>query len=516
MSFQIHRPQGYSGKEDLFLPKTIRDLKRILVKAKSSLTDPTLRLPNGKLEELAGILVEFAEDIHNNINIWKSLEQYNIEFFGTPLPLLLRSNQEVEQKAINPYRLLHLLWVLYSELNRELVLSPTHPDLTRLAEQISDFLEDRFTKIPRDPGVKTFLAQPNTFGWDVKKKLTWLGQHSYLFRHNFQNYVKAKGGKPLIPIIDDFVCQETTHWSGLGVIDILAATLNLAEAQRTTLRSWYERHMAYFRVLSVKGPLMEVRNLINDKPYTVRVGEPNSQFKVKQIVFGSLVPWDGEWYWSGEQTLWNDLTEEVIQQLKTSFLQEASKVVYRYNNQLAEKAREHQRVYYREFVEYHGDDLVVYPDGLSMAADLQRQYQWQNESKSRESLPSLSKKDTLPKPRPRTSFPAELLETENGVGVYCNPDDGVEITRGFNDVVNGFKKKGVDLNEDEADGIRGFIYSDAISPRFVRKLVEKYGDESIASVFLIRNSEDKTYLDYLLRRYKGHFYRNRYPGITFV
>jgi hypothetical protein len=58
--------------------------------------------------------------------------------------------------------------------------------------------------------------------------------------------------------------------------------------------------------------------------------------------------------------------------------------------------------------------------------------------------------------------------------------------------------------------------SDAISPQFVRKLVQEYGDVSIAATFLMPEACDKHYLEYLLRRYKGHFYRNRYPSLTIV
>jgi hypothetical protein len=64
-----------------------------------------------------------------------------------------------------------------------------------------------------------------------EKKLIWLGTHSYLFRNNFQNYVHERDGKPEVSVIDDFVCQQTTDWSGLGVIDILAATLDISEEQ---------------------------------------------------------------------------------------------------------------------------------------------------------------------------------------------------------------------------------------------------------------------------------------------
>jgi hypothetical protein len=67
---------------------------------------------------------------------------------------------------------------------------------------------------------------------------------------------------------------------------------------------------------------------------------------------------------------------------------------------------------------------------------------------------------------------------------------------GFNDMVSGLKKRGQDLTEDEADAIHSLMISDAISPGFVQRLVEAYGDESIASTFLFDNLDDKVYLDY--------------------
>ena len=55
-----------------------------------------------------------------------------------------------------------------------------------------------------------------------------------------------------------------------------------------------------------------------------------------------------------------------------------------------------------------------------------------------------------------------------------------------------------------------------INPHFVKKLVEKNGAESISAAFLIPDSHKEYFVEYLLRKYKGDFYRNRYPGISFV
>ena len=148
MKPQQHRPRGYVGVGDNYLPKIERELKRFLIKTQNELRYDTLRLPNQVWAELAGVLVEFMEDIHNDIGIWKSLEHYQLEFFATPLPLFLQPREEVAPQRLNKYRLCYLLWVLYHELKPDLVLAPSHRDLQHLAGLIDDFLTKQFSKVP--------------------------------------------------------------------------------------------------------------------------------------------------------------------------------------------------------------------------------------------------------------------------------------------------------------------------------------------------------------------------------
>ena len=86
----------------------------------------------------------------------------------------------------------------------------------------------------------------------------------------------------------------------------------------------------------------------------------------------------------------------------------------------------------------------------------------------------------------------------------------------FNYVISGFKKKGINLTEDEESSIRSFINSKNISPKFVNKIVKMYGYESISSSYIIRDKNYDTSMKYLLRRHKGDFYRNRYPALGFI
>lgn len=516
MALHDHRPHRRLGRSERPLVKLTRDLTSFLHKAQRLLTYDTLHLSGRQRETLAHILVEFAEDLSQDIGIWRSLEHYNRDFFGTPLPCVLQPGEEMDADPVNPDRIQFLLWTLYSELVPELILAPTHQDLTRLAVWIADFLSARFAHLRYDSGVKTFLTTPNTYGWDVKRKLVWMGQHAYLFRLCCENYVSAHGGTPDIPTLDDFVCQETTHWSGLGVIDILAATLDITDSQRHDLRSWYERHTAYFRVVSLREPFMEVLNLLNEQPYTIHMGKIGTQFQVDDVVFGSLVPWSGAWYWSGIQHRYTNVTAAEIQRITQDFYQKAPQIVYRYCAQRAEKAREVTHRDYQEFVDYYGTDLVVYPDGYTMAAAMQKFYEKRFASAPKDVVDAFVKRHHLAKPSPHMSYPPELLESTNGIGVYFYPDEGIEIMKEFDDVISGFKKNGRDCTDAEWESIKGVMQSQAISPQFMRKLMQDYGEASLASTFFIRDTTDKVYVEYLLRRYKGHFYRKRYPSFTLV
>ena len=97
--------------------------------------------------------------LYQDIGIWKSLEQYHLDFFGTPLPCILQPGDEMGVDPVNPARVQFLLWTLYSELEPDLVLAPNHQDLERLASMVAAFLTERSAQLPRGSVVKTFLER---------------------------------------------------------------------------------------------------------------------------------------------------------------------------------------------------------------------------------------------------------------------------------------------------------------------------------------------------------------------
>ena len=80
--FQKNRPANFLGKGDKYLPHLITELNRLLVSEIDPLVYDSLELTKEELLELGVIIIEFAEDIYHDIGLWKSYEQFNIEYFG--------------------------------------------------------------------------------------------------------------------------------------------------------------------------------------------------------------------------------------------------------------------------------------------------------------------------------------------------------------------------------------------------------------------------------------------------
>ena len=187
---------------------------------------------------------------------------------------------------------------------------------------------------------------------------------------------------------------------------------------------------------------METVNIINNKPYTVRFSAEKNPFEVGIVVLGGLVSWNGDWYWSGIQHSIESITQPELHELIESFIRECPKIVYRYSSGLAEKAKEANDHQYQEFLKYYGDDLVIYPDGLSMAADYQQRFRLQWKFKPEETVKAVMDKYKLKDPQPNMPIPRNLLDSDNGIGVYYNPDEGLEIMTGFNPKISAYTPEG--------------------------------------------------------------------------
>lgn len=516
--FLSARLPGFSGRGDKYLGDIAQDLRRVLWKTQLTFAHPTCRLPDVAWSEVALLLVEWAEDIHNDLGLWRTVEAHHCRCFGIPLPFV-DAVSAGELQGFDPRRIQFLLWTLWPCLNPNQVLSPTHQDLKRLAEAAGRFLTDRLARVPQDSGFKHFLSTPNPYGWDIKRKLLWAGINSYLFRFLFFKYLDDDQREPDIGTKDDFICQHCTEWAGLGVIDVLAGALDLPEGDRAILQTWYERHQSFYRILTqekVGGMVttLTARNMVNGQSYTIRVDETDCPFVTGMVVFGALTPWRGEWYWSGEQKTFKNMSNEEEAKVRKEMLEKTSSIAYRYCPDEAEKARKLTQGIHERFVAHHGGDLVVFPDGLALAAAEQKRMAAEWATVDPEVVERSIMEHGLTHPRPRMNLPPEFLNHDQGIGVFANPEEGVEYKLDFHHLLSGLRKHGSDLNERELHSLRQFMTTTVVSPAFVRRMTKEHGAESIAESFLLRNGPSEWALEFLLRRHKGPFFRKRYPSLA--
>ena len=500
-------PENSDKKIIAALRPLVKRCDKVLSFIQLLLRFPALKLAHSARTQLAEILVDFAMDIHFDTGIWTALEKCNTKLFGTPLPLVLPVNAK-PPAGICVERVQFLLWNTYLQLT-DYEISNSHVDMLHVAEEITEFLNNVLLPLlPAVSPVKEFLDRPNNYGWEVKKKLIWLGTHSYLFRLHFDEYFEERyeGGSSVM-VIDDFICQNTTCLSGLGVNDILAACLDIPDGQKDELRNWYLRHFSLYKIVKTEKGLTEAVNLITDESYQIREKEPTSSpkgiFSPNSTIYGGLVPWCGEWYWSGAQHDFTPLSKKdiaaAIRQLKQN-----TQMVARYWKERDETVRQRAEEIYQHAVEFYGDNLVEFPSGRA----------WKRSEIKR--LEAHAKSVGQKGKFPRLSFGEELQDCEEGIAMFFDPVEGSEIMDYFDDVRNGLKKNGKPCTEYEVDVIRGWINSPSISPGFVHRVLEKYGGaESIKRQFCWETDEPH-WLDYLLRCRKGEYYRRRFPSISIV
>ena len=516
----MNRPEGNQGGEYLLLSKVMRRLFNTIQESQRDDKCRAIRLSKNAVYEMAEALTEFGEDLHNGIGLWATYEEHNLKCFGTPLPLTIPADDNREsQPGITEDRVRHFLWVLYPQVLRGLIIVPMHKGLAIVARAAAEELKQQFEGIPKESSIKRLLEYPNDYGWDVKRKLVWMGTKSYLFRLFYRAYKDDKVKKTeenLIGVTDDFICQECTEWSGLSANDLLASVLDISESDREDLRNWSFRHLSGFLVLSVGRDTMRVRNIVSDGEYVIRTNVDPNPFKTGLLVWGSLAPWRGEWYWSGMQQVYQNVSVSVIETLKRDFMRRNPRVIYRYCPDQAQIAQKRSLEECKENIARFGGPLAIFPDGLAFAAAIEHAMRGSFNALTPSDKERIQEKHGLSPSGPKVQLPDPLVKSKHQIGVFFNPERNMDIWDSFDELVSGLRNRVKPLPTEEARCIRGFVESESISPEFVRYITTLYGEQSIRAAYLLSDEDDfgSYCLEYLLRRFKGELFKKRHPLLS--
>jgi len=205
-----------------------------------------------------------------------------------------------------------------------------------------------------------------------------------------------------------------------------------------------------------------------------------------------------------------------VNDLRQTMKRNSSQIACRFWKEYEAQVRERADAYHQSSLAYYGKDLMIYPDGLAMAADWQKAMRMDWQSRSPEQIQEVIQKHGLTKGRPDMKIPPYLLDSKNGIGVFLNPAEGQEIMCEFTPLLEGLKRRGTGMTTEQEDAIQQFITLDDLSPAFVRRVLDEYGGESVKAVFRLPEDTPDSWLDCLLRKYKGHYYRKRYPAFSVI
>ena len=84
MLFSSNRPEGYPGQGDVYIKDEIKNINKFILKIQKPIKNSPFRLSKNKVKVVASAISEFAEDIHNDIGIWRSFEEFNKKHLKYP------------------------------------------------------------------------------------------------------------------------------------------------------------------------------------------------------------------------------------------------------------------------------------------------------------------------------------------------------------------------------------------------------------------------------------------------
>jgi hypothetical protein len=168
---------------------------------------------------------------------------------------------------------------------------------------------------------------------------------------------------------------------------------------------------------------------------------------------------------------------------------------------------------YNEFVKYFGSDFMVFKNGLDYATEIQKMDSKEYEKLSDEEFQKLKLKHNLINKSPNYVFPEGLINSENEIAAFFNINEGIEILSQYNFVKSALIKEGIDLSDDDMEFICALIEDLSISPAFIDKILLLNGKKSVLKTYHLNEEKD---IDYLIHKYKGYYFKNRYPSLTLV
>jgi hypothetical protein len=492
------RPPVFTGRGDKYLAGHAQELRRLI--AKAAHRHPELRRLGDRASAQLGVcLAEMAEDLHNDIGIWRAVEQANQERRQTPLPFLMAPG-DTPPAGFDARRFQYYLYVILRHGLYQPGLKPRAAALQSLAETVSRYCVEKFSLMPAESGVKRLLEFAQGDYLVIKEVLAWFGTNSYLLRPLFDMVVA--GLRENRSALTAQYCRNVhTVWLGFKPLELLARVLPLSDADRQDLLGWGKPAPCGGELVAVRNIGKDeyeatLRSLLSGREYGGRAYAKEDVLVTGRLGRGNLVAWRGQRYWDlfFHEPHQRDYSGGQLAALRRNDAVSAGDGVFALCPELAAPARARLAEFHQQFLARHGGEWAVVRTGRE-AAEI-----WLDQQRAiapAGDAPTLAEAAMI--------LPHQFLEAQDGVGVFSDPAHGLSFNDRFDALLAALKKPAGPWTDAESRALTNAVVDYKINPAFTRKLAAEHGQQAFLARFDLAEEPEQLAFDWLLDAYRGPY-----------
>jgi hypothetical protein len=282
--------------------------------------------------------------------------------------------------------------------------------------------------------------------------------------------------------------------------------------------------------------LFEIRKLIDQdtvlayehlrqREYVIKSNKPG--FLAERVspgyyMIARIVPWYDHYYFSGSSAMFPPEAKEQLAELIEDMREEYPELAREeMDEETLQKALDTQKEMCRAFVEFFGDDEVVFPTGREMAKGMEAFHRYYLFDHVREStgktLAQQAREAGVEPKLPKQGYPPELMKAEE-IGVLVDPKEGFIMLPEY----GAFRCIFTEEDFQAIPGYRRLIYNylkeDTIPPLPFQRMVERHPEQAkrvFQAALTKRRFSLKRDFPKLMRRYKRKWLeRKPRPWVT--
>jgi hypothetical protein len=525
LSFHFYKAPQQS---DYYYLKLCNEIYNII--REDDFPDEEIAISDEQKKDLACFIICYFEDVISGPGLWKAFITQVNELYGTYLPFFAPDPEEYFLDEINPEDIPFLLWYYLSMVYRnDIIINPLIYEWSDHSEGIFEILEREYEVAPENINLKQLFdvspEEDNLFV--IREKLKWIMLDSWL--HHFlreelektiDDVLSGDEEEPLpeesramylYDTMDTFVLSSHTPLLARQGKEWLAYVLGKDHPLFESLLGLGEKKSGYYLFDGTEGDDLLFEHIATGTKLRVTsmsMEVPKGTEPGRSISFAGFVKWRGEWWFSGAQ-LALKYDADLIRKEKES---EKSKMLFGKDPALQ---REENRQLYRSFLKFNKGKPLAFVESEEAANGYISDFlAFHNRSLMKSARKGkkdwkLPGQDVLPENINKKMDPDPYRDEAIPGMIFCDPDSGIELVFGFNDMIPDARNKWYMGDDDEVEPVNEsmmMLESPHISGKWMHYLVSSYDLPGLEFPGLSGRELLLDNLDFVLRFWKREKY----------